>query len=65
MIAGIRLVSASAAPCLSRESADSTATESRRARRPALRESKNRGCIGETNQGLLAARPGEGPLEGG
>jgi len=36
------------------------ATERRRARRPALREWKSRGCIGETNQGLLVARPGEG-----
>ena len=36
------------------------ATESRRQRRPALREWKGRGCIGETNQGLLVARPGEG-----
>jgi uncharacterized protein YdbL (DUF1318 family) len=36
------------------------ATESRRARRPALREWKGRGCIGETNQGLLVDRPGEG-----
>jgi uncharacterized protein YdbL (DUF1318 family) len=35
-------------------------TESRRARRPALRDWKSRGCIGETNQGLLSARPGEG-----
>ena len=36
------------------------ATESRRQRRPALREWKGRGCIGETNQGLVVARPGEG-----
>jgi uncharacterized protein YdbL (DUF1318 family) len=36
------------------------ATESRRARRPELREWKNRGCMGENNQGLLVARPGEG-----
>jgi uncharacterized protein YdbL (DUF1318 family) len=36
------------------------ATESRRARRPELREWKNAGCIGETNQGLLVARPGNG-----
>jgi uncharacterized protein YdbL (DUF1318 family) len=36
------------------------ATESRRQRRPALREWKNRGCIGETNQGFLVARPGDG-----
>jgi uncharacterized protein YdbL (DUF1318 family) len=36
------------------------ATESRRQRRPELREWKNRGCIGETNQGFLVARPGEG-----
>ena len=38
----------------------SKVTEARRARRPALRELKARGCIGETNQGLLTARPGEG-----
>jgi uncharacterized protein YdbL (DUF1318 family) len=36
------------------------ATESRRARRQTLREWKSRGCLGETNQGLLVARPGEG-----
>jgi uncharacterized protein YdbL (DUF1318 family) len=36
------------------------ATESRRQRRPGLREWKSRGCIGETNQGLLVSRPGEG-----
>jgi uncharacterized protein YdbL (DUF1318 family) len=36
------------------------ATESRRQRRPALREWKSRGCIGETNQGWVVARPGEG-----
>ena len=35
------------------------ATESRRERRPVLREWKNRGCMGETNQGTLVARPGE------
>jgi uncharacterized protein YdbL (DUF1318 family) len=36
------------------------ATQSRRERRPALREWKERGCLGETNQGLLEARTGEG-----
>jgi len=36
------------------------ATESRRQRRAALREWKGRGCLGETNQGLLEARTGEG-----
>ena len=36
------------------------ATESRRQRRPQLRDWKSRGCIGETNQGLLVGRPGEG-----
>jgi uncharacterized protein YdbL (DUF1318 family) len=36
------------------------ATEWRRARRSDLREWKSRGCIGETNQGLVVARPGEG-----
>jgi uncharacterized protein YdbL (DUF1318 family) len=37
-----------------------SATEARRARRPTVREWKTRGCIGETNQGLVIARPGEG-----
>jgi uncharacterized protein YdbL (DUF1318 family) len=36
------------------------ATESRRQRRAALREWKGRDCLGETNQGLLEARTGEG-----
>jgi uncharacterized protein YdbL (DUF1318 family) len=36
------------------------ASESRRARRADLREWKNRGCIGENNQGLAVARPGQG-----
>jgi uncharacterized protein YdbL (DUF1318 family) len=36
------------------------ATDSRRQRRPALRDWKGRGCIGETNQGLVIARPGDG-----
>ena len=36
------------------------ATQSRRERRQALREWKTRGCLGETNQGLLEARTGEG-----
>lgn len=36
------------------------ANASRRERRPVLREWKNRGCIGETNQGTLVARPGDG-----
>jgi uncharacterized protein YdbL (DUF1318 family) len=36
------------------------ASQSRRERRPELREWKNRGCMGETNQGTLVARPGEG-----
>jgi uncharacterized protein YdbL (DUF1318 family) len=35
------------------------ATESRRQRRPELRELKSRGCIGESNTGLLEARPGD------
>jgi len=35
------------------------ATESRRQRRPALREMRSRGCIGESNRGLLEARPGD------
>ena len=36
------------------------ATQSRRQRRSALREWKTRGCVGETNQGTVVARPGEG-----
>ena len=36
------------------------ATESRRARRPELREWKTKGCMGENNQGLIVERPGEG-----
>ena len=35
------------------------ASGSRRQRRPELREWKSRGCIGETNQGFVVARPGE------
>jgi len=35
------------------------ATESRRQRRSELREMRSRGCIGESNQGLLEARPGD------
>jgi uncharacterized protein YdbL (DUF1318 family) len=37
-----------------------SATEARRARRPTLREWKTRGCVGETNLGLVIARPGDG-----
>jgi uncharacterized protein YdbL (DUF1318 family) len=36
------------------------ARQSRRERRPALREWKEQGCIGETNQGTVVARPGTG-----
>lgn len=36
------------------------ARQSRRERRPALREWKERGCVGETNQGTVVARPGDG-----
>ena len=36
------------------------AADSRRERRPVVREWKSRGCIGETNQGLVVARQGEG-----
>ena len=36
------------------------ATQARRERRPAIREWKTRGCIGETNQGMIVARPGDG-----
>jgi uncharacterized protein YdbL (DUF1318 family) len=35
------------------------ATESRRQRRPGLRELRSRGCVGESNRGLLEARPGD------
>ena len=35
------------------------ATESRRQRRPELREMRSRGCVGESNKGLLEARPGD------
>lgn len=34
--------------------------EARRARRPQIREWKDRGCIGETRDALLASRPGDG-----
>jgi uncharacterized protein YdbL (DUF1318 family) len=36
------------------------AIESRRDRRPPILEWKGKGCIGENNQGLLEARPGQG-----
>jgi uncharacterized protein YdbL (DUF1318 family) len=36
------------------------ARDSRRERRPALREWKNKGCVGEDNKGFAVARPGEG-----
>lgn len=36
------------------------ASESRRERRPAIRQWKDKGCIGETNRGLVVDRPGEG-----
>ena len=36
------------------------AADSRRERRATLREWKSRGCMGETNQGLLVTRPGDG-----
>jgi uncharacterized protein YdbL (DUF1318 family) len=35
------------------------AIESRRGRFPEIRELKEHGCVGETNQGLLEARPGQ------
>ena len=58
---GGRSVDVASTPRLNERSPEvMKATESRRERRPALREWKNRGCIGETNQGLLVARPGEG-----
>jgi uncharacterized protein len=36
------------------------ARDSRRQRRPELREWKNKGCIGEDNKGFAVARPGAG-----
>jgi uncharacterized protein YdbL (DUF1318 family) len=58
---GGRSVDVASTPRLNERSPEVVkATESRRERRPELRESKSRGCIGETNQGLLVARPGEG-----
>ena len=36
------------------------AIDSRRARNPQIDQWKARGCMGETNQGLLEARPGQG-----
>jgi uncharacterized protein YdbL (DUF1318 family) len=36
------------------------ARQSRRERRPDLRQWKDQGCIGETNQGTVVARPGTG-----
>jgi uncharacterized protein YdbL (DUF1318 family) len=58
---GTRSVDVAATPRLNERSPEVVkATEARRARRPVLREWKMRGCIGETNQGLLTTRPGEG-----
>jgi uncharacterized protein YdbL (DUF1318 family) len=58
---GTRTVDVAATPRLNERSPEVVkVTEARRARRPVLREWKARGCIGETNQGLLTARPGEG-----
>jgi uncharacterized protein YdbL (DUF1318 family) len=58
---GGRSVDVASTPAIDARSPEvSKATESRRARRQALREWKSRGCLGETNQGLLVARPGEG-----
>lgn len=36
------------------------AIESRRGRFPTIRDLKAKGCVGETNQGLLEVRPGQG-----
>jgi uncharacterized protein YdbL (DUF1318 family) len=58
---GGRSVDVASTPRLNERSPEvAKATESRRERRPSLREWKSRGCVGETNQGLLVARPGEG-----
>lgn len=48
------------APTLKRTPELVKAIEDRRARRPQVRELKNRGCIGETNEALLTSRPGDG-----
>lgn len=59
--AGTQNVTVDATPRIDSRSPEVVkATESRRQRRPALREWKARGCIGETNQGFLVARPGDG-----
>jgi uncharacterized protein YdbL (DUF1318 family) len=58
---GGRSVDVASTPRLNERSPEvQKATEGRRGRRQALREWKTRGCLGETNQGLLVARPGEG-----
>ena len=58
---GGRSVDVASTPRLNERSPEvQKATESRRERRSSLREWKSRGCMGETNQGLLVARPGEG-----
>jgi uncharacterized protein YdbL (DUF1318 family) len=57
---GGRNVDVASTPRLNEKSPEVVkATEARRARRPALREWKSRGCVGENNQGLVVARPGE------
>ena len=63
---GGRSVDVASTPRLNERSPEVVkATDSRRARRPELREWKSRGCMGETNQGLLVARPGDGCGPGG
>jgi len=47
-------------PTLKRTPELTKAIEDRRARRRPLREWKNRGCVGETNDALLVSRPGDG-----
>ena len=56
---GGRSVDVASTPRLNEQSPEvQKATEGRRGRRPALREWKNRGCIGETNQGTPGGAPG-------
>lgn len=59
--AGGRSVDVAATPGIDVKAPEvAQATDNRRARRSDLREWKSKGCMGETNQGLLVARPGEG-----
>jgi uncharacterized protein YdbL (DUF1318 family) len=58
---GSQTTTASATPVSDLKSPEvAKASGSRRARRPALREWKNKGCVGEDNKGFAVARPGDG-----